>query len=80
VDKAYESSDQLLGYIGTWHTHPQDIPIPSGIDKIDWKSHEQENPDRPLFFIVVGLKKISIYTLVADKTIELSIIEKEVGN
>lgn len=80
VDKAYESSDQLLGYIGTWHTHPQDIPIPSGIDKVDWKSHEQENPDRPLFFIVVGLKKVSIYTLVEDKTIELSIIETEVGN
>ena len=77
VDEAYHASDQLLGYVGTWHTHPQDFPLPSIPDKTDWRAHEYDNPDRPLFFIVVGLKKTSIYTLVQGKIIELSIVSEE---
>lgn len=81
VDEAYENSDQLLGYLGTWHTHPQDIPSPSGVDTRDWQTHKEENLDRPLFFIVVGLKKVSIYSLIEGKAVELSNINnKEVDN
>lgn len=77
IDEAYIASDQLLGYVGTWHTHPQDVPLPSIPDKTDWRTHEHDNPDRPLFFIVVGIKKTSIYTIDKGKTIELSIISEE---
>ncbi|WP_051680549.1 ThiF family adenylyltransferase [Vibrio rhizosphaerae] len=77
IDEAYIASDQLLGYVGTWHTHPQDFPIPSIPDKTDWRTHECDNPDRPLFFIVVGRKKTSVYTIDKGKTIELSINSEE---
>ncbi|MGF1865300.1 ThiF family adenylyltransferase [Enterovibrio norvegicus] len=77
IDEAYSDSDQLLGYIGTWHTHPQDIPHPSLPDKADWRNHEQDNPDRPLFFIVVGRKETTVYTLDEGKIVKLSIIQEE---
>nr|WP_275659085.1 ThiF family adenylyltransferase [Shewanella sp. Isolate8] len=77
IDKAYIGSDQLLGYVGTWHTHPQDFPHPSIPDKTDWRTHAHDNPDRPLFFIVVGIKKTSIYTMDKGKLIELSNISEE---
>ncbi|MEZ8193149.1 Mov34/MPN/PAD-1 family protein [Vibrio sp. 1F279] len=64
----------MLGYVGTWHTHPQDVPRPSSPDKTDWRTHEQDNSDRPLFFIVVGIKTTSVYTLEKGKVIELSIV------
>ena len=74
IDEAYIASDQLLGYVGTWHTHPQDFPVPSPPDKTDWRTHEHDNPDRPLFFIVVGIKKTSVYSLIKGEIIELSIV------
>ncbi len=77
IDEAYIASDQLLGYVGTWHTHPQDLPLPSIPDKTDWRTHEHDNPDRPLFFIVVGIKKTSVYTLSKGEIIELSIVSEE---
>ncbi|AWX99672.1 hypothetical protein A8139_06420 [Marinomonas primoryensis] len=72
IEKAYTNSDQLLGYIGTWHTHPQNIPVPSSIDFKDWRSHERDNPTRLLFFIVVGLTKTSVYTIENNDVIELT--------
>ncbi|MGR6778346.1 Mov34/MPN/PAD-1 family protein [Moritella viscosa] len=76
VDEVYRSSDQILGYIGTWHTHPQAKPTPSGVDRLDWKDHEKDNPERPLFFVVVGLEKVSVYSFRQEKIIELSPLTK----
>ena len=75
LNEIYINSDQLLGYLGTWHTHPQNIPTPSGVDISDWKKHCNENADRPLIFVVVGLKKVSIYMIECNKVIELDSIE-----
>lgn len=77
IEEAYTASEQLLGYVGTWHTHPQDVPRPSSPDKTDWRTHEHDNSDRPLFFIVVGIKTTSVYTLEKGKVIELSIVQEE---
>lgn len=76
IEKAYTISEQLLGYVGTWHTHPENIPHPSNPDKTDWRTHEEDNYDRPLFFIVVGIKTTSVYTLEKGKVIELSIVQE----
>ena len=75
LNEIYTNSDQSLGYLGTWHTHPQNIPIPSGLDISDWKKHCNENADRPLIFVVVGLKKVSIYMIEFNKVVELDSIE-----
>jgi integrative and conjugative element protein (TIGR02256 family) len=42
-------------YIGEWHTHPQDIPLPSGIDLIEWQKLAKKRADkRPLLAVIVG--------------------------
>lgn len=61
IDEAYEDSNGELGYIGTWHTHPQNNPIPSIIDLNDWNQCALRNADRQLIFIIVGNKSINIY-------------------
>ncbi len=72
VNEAYKNSDCLLGYMGTWHTHPQNVPVPSSVDITDWKKHNAENSDRQLFFVVVGLKKLAVFIIHDDKLIELT--------
>ena len=75
IEKAYIESERLLGYVGTWHTHPEEVPRPSWPDKTDWRTHEKENPDRPLFFIVVGIKQMAVYTLEKGNIIELTMMQ-----
>lgn len=61
IDKAFKKSSGEMGYLGTWHTHPQSYPIPSGIDINDWLSCMVRNPDRLLLFVIVGQKQTNIY-------------------
>ncbi|WP_369075232.1 Mov34/MPN/PAD-1 family protein, partial [Aromatoleum toluclasticum] len=40
---------------GEWHSHPQDFPIPSGIDRSEWKWLASERKDkRPFLAVIVG--------------------------
>lgn len=61
VDSYYENSHGKLGYLGTWHTHPEATPIPSNIDITDWKKCIKRNPDRELVFVIVGQKDVCIF-------------------
>ena len=40
-------------FVGEWHTHPEDIPVPSHIDHSTWRriSHRR---DLPVAFIIMG--------------------------
>jgi integrative and conjugative element protein (TIGR02256 family) len=73
VDEDFLSSDGLLGYIGTWHTHPQSVPSPSNLDLKDWLVHESENQDRQLFFVIVGTDAIKVFSIVDGNTIQLAL-------
>lgn len=61
IDTAFEKSNGMSGYIGTWHTHPQSVPIPSIIDLNDWDQCSLRNPDRQLVFVIIGNKQVNIY-------------------
>ncbi|MGB0834106.1 MAG: Mov34/MPN/PAD-1 family protein [Psychrobium sp.] len=61
IDRAFKESKGEMGYIGTWHTHPQNKPEPSGVDIADWASCILRNPDRQLLFVIVGNQLINIY-------------------
>lgn len=61
IDKAFKKSSGEMGYLGTWHTHPQSHPIPSSIDINDWLHCMERNPDRLLLFVIVGQKQTNIY-------------------
>jgi len=61
IDQAFKKSSGEMGYLGTWHTHPQSHPIPSSVDINDWLSCMVRNPDRLLLFVIVGEKQTNIY-------------------
>lgn len=59
--RQWKSSEGLVRYIGEWHTHPQDIPTPSGIDVEEWgKLANQRADKRPLLAVIVGRKGLHV--------------------
>lgn len=74
VDKAYLESNGTSIYLGTWHSHPQAIPTPSHIDYEDWQRCLKRNPDRNLFFIIIGLEQIKIVIHMNDKFMDHSLL------
>jgi integrative and conjugative element protein (TIGR02256 family) len=52
-------------YLGIWHTHPERVPTPSGVDRTDWQqavAGDTYEGDR-LFFPIVGTQCIRVWTL-----------------
>ena len=62
VNDAFVSTHGQSVYLGTWHTHPQKNPDPSHIDIIDWRRCIARNKDRKLFFVIIGINEICLYT------------------
>ncbi|MBL8282026.1 MULTISPECIES: Mov34/MPN/PAD-1 family protein [Acinetobacter] len=62
LDTKYKESNGTSVYLGTWHSHPESIPTPSSIDKQDWENCIARNHNRRLFFVIVGIKEVKIYT------------------
>ena len=48
-------------YLGTWHTHPEPVPTPSGIDRNHWAACLRANPGRPLAFVLVGTDQVRVF-------------------
>lgn len=66
VNTSFKTSNGTIGYIGTWHTHPEEIPNPSTVDIQDWQSCMTRNPDRNLIFVIVGTEKIKAFISVEN--------------
>lgn len=68
----HKKSDGTVFLCGTWHTHPEDKPVPSKLDIDEWKRFAQGNHGliENFYFIIVGKKDIVLYTLI-DKNIVL---------
>lgn len=55
AQKMWSDSRGTVRYLGEWHSHPQDCPIPSGIDRSEWKRLASERKDkRPVLAVIVG--------------------------
>lgn len=56
VQNIWQKSNKISTYVGLWHTHPEDVPHYSPIDKEDWcKALNRSAYDgKNLFFIIVG--------------------------
>lgn len=55
AQKMWSDSRGTVRYLGEWHSHPQDCPIPSGIDRSEWKRLATERKDkRPVLAVIVG--------------------------
>ncbi len=49
------ASHQRVTYLGEWHTHPTEDPIPSGIDRTEWvAAHRRLNG--PFLALILGTR------------------------
>lgn len=48
-----------ISYLGEWHTHPEDFPKPSIVDKQEWNNIKSKRK-YPIFFLIIGRKDFYI--------------------
>lgn len=61
ADDRWRESHGLVRYIGEWHTHPEDYPLPSSLDIMEWqKLAEQRADKRSLLAVIIGRKGMYI--------------------
>jgi len=53
------ASQGTVRYLGEWHTHPEDQPHPSGLDRSEWNRLSAKRQDeRALLAVIVGRKTL----------------------
>ncbi|MBD0405295.1 Mov34/MPN/PAD-1 family protein [Flammeovirga sp. EKP202] len=77
VETRWKESEKTENYLGEWHTHAEDNPTPSNIDKNDWKRRIMKDNLYLDFLIsiIVGRKNIEIW--VTDKQKNVIKLKKE---
>lgn len=63
VNEIWARSEGTKNYLGEWHTHPEDDPSPSLLDRMEWIriSRSVQSPKGSLIFIIVGRKTINVW-------------------
>jgi integrative and conjugative element protein (TIGR02256 family) len=57
----WTASQGTIRYLGEWHTHPEDHPHPSGLDRSEWRRLSAERRDRrPMLAVIVGRKSLYV--------------------
>lgn len=54
IAEEFNKSNQTRVYIGEWHTHPEDYPLPSSIDNSQWELC-RKNSTESLIFVIFGI-------------------------
>ena len=61
AQRRWTESGSLVRYLGEWHTHPEDYPTPSRVDKSGWMNLANKRKDgRPVLAIIVGRKGLHV--------------------
>jgi len=57
----WRSSGGTIRYLGEWHTHPQDHPTPSMLDRTEWRLLARKRADgRPMLAVIVGRRSLHV--------------------
>jgi integrative and conjugative element protein (TIGR02256 family) len=57
----WKASKGTIRYLGEWHTHPEDSPRPSHLDRSEWNRLSSKRLDRrPLLAVIVGRKSLYV--------------------
>lgn len=74
LDHIWEQSNGIKTLVGTWHTHPEDDPIPSVVDIKEWKKviRNNKHSNALLIFAIVGIGKINFWQKHKGKFIKLN--------
>jgi integrative and conjugative element protein (TIGR02256 family) len=55
----WKASQGTVRYLGEWHTHPEDHPQPSSLDRSEWNHLSAQRRDkRPMLAVIVGRKSL----------------------
>lgn len=72
LDKKVKSSGGGAQLLGTWHTHPEEIPKPSQADIAGWHKVSKSNPEfRKFCFVIVGIKSTSVYLMTKGSLVQM---------
>jgi integrative and conjugative element protein (TIGR02256 family) len=57
----WTSSQGTIRYLGEWHTHPEDYPSPSSLDREEWSRLSSRRRDkRPMLAVIVGRRGLHV--------------------
>ena len=57
----WTASQGTIRYLGEWHTHPEDHPQPSGLDRSEWNRLSAQRRDKRLMLaVIVGRKSLYV--------------------
>jgi integrative and conjugative element protein (TIGR02256 family) len=64
--EAWRESDGRVHYVGEWHTHSEDDPVPSALDIASWcdchdNARRQTGGDAPTLWVIVGRSTIGVW-------------------
>jgi len=55
ASERWTASNGTVRYLGEWHTHPEDFPIPSQLDLTEWAALANKRKDnRAMLALIVG--------------------------
>ncbi|MBD8051807.1 Mov34/MPN/PAD-1 family protein [Limnohabitans radicicola] len=55
------ASQGTVRYLGEWHSHPEDHPHPSSLDRLEWGRLSAKRQDkRPMLAVIVGRKALYV--------------------
>lgn len=68
----WRSSAGTMRYLGEWHTHPQDYPTPSALDRTQWVLLARKRADgRPMLAVIVGRRSLHVELVPARGTSDI---------
>jgi integrative and conjugative element protein (TIGR02256 family) len=75
VNEVWSKSDGTINYLGEWHTHPELHPMPSFIDRKNWKKLIKTTvfDGEVLFFIIMGIECLKLWEI--DKNEDIYMLE-----
>lgn len=69
VNCKWNETSGAVNYLGEWHTHPEAVPTPSHIDKMNWRRivRKTEFKGDSLVFVIVGIDETRMWVLERNK-------------
>jgi integrative and conjugative element protein (TIGR02256 family) len=57
----WTASQGIIRYLGEWHTHPEEQPTPSGLDRSEWNRLSSRRRDnRSMLAVIVGRERLYV--------------------
>jgi integrative and conjugative element protein (TIGR02256 family) len=68
----WQEQQRTMAYLGLWHTHPEEDPTPSSVDRNDWKQAVSQDTfeGERLFFPIIGTQRIRVWSLTRQGSFE----------